>query len=173
MSITQSLGKRAFSDNLLARSDLAIPYSQFEDRYPGQPEPLRERRGDIPLLVGYFIDQFNKKLGKKIEGLSSEAMPILMEYSWPGNVRELENIIERAVLLADDKWIAPAELSQKTFQTTGPVEALSIKKASKHLERRLIEKALKLTEWNRTQASKILETSRPMLISKIKKYNLV
>ena len=62
--------------------------------------PLRERRGDIPLLVGYFIDMFNKKLQKDLEGLSSEAMPILMGYSWPGNIRELENVIERAVLLA-------------------------------------------------------------------------
>jgi transcriptional regulator with GAF, ATPase, and Fis domain len=62
--------------------------------------PLRERRGDIPLLVGYFVDLFNKKLNKHIEALSSEAMPRLMEYPWPGNVRELENVIERAILLA-------------------------------------------------------------------------
>jgi two-component system response regulator AtoC len=72
---------------------------------------LRERRGDIPLLVGYFIDLFNKKLNRGIQGLSSEAMPILMEYAWPGNVRELENVIERAVLLATGRWITPAELS--------------------------------------------------------------
>jgi two-component system response regulator AtoC len=140
--------------------------------------PLRERRGDIPLLVGYFIDLFNKKLKKNIEGLSSEAMPILMEYSWPGNVRELENVIERAILLASGRWISPSELPDNMMHTQklppylGSDEDLSIKKASKWLERNLIEKALKLTSGNRTQAAKILEVSRPMLISKIKEYEL-
>ena len=134
--------------------------------------PLRERRGDIPLLVGYFIDVFNKKLKKNIEGLSSEAMPILMEYSWPGNVRELENVIERAALLATGRWITPAELAQESTPHFGPIESLSIKKASKKMERNLIEKALNLTGGNRTQAAKILEISRPILISKIKEYNL-
>ena len=140
--------------------------------------PLRERRGDIPLLVGYFIDLFNKKLKKNIEGLSSEAMPILMEYTWPGNVRELENVIERAILLASGRWISPAELPDNMIQTQklppylGSDEDLSIKKASKWMERNLIEKALKLTSGNRTQAAKILEVSRPMLISKIKEYEL-
>ena len=140
--------------------------------------PLRERRGDIPLLVGYFIDHFNRKLKKNIEGLSSEAMPILMEYAWPGNVRELENVIERAVLLATGRWITPAELpdnmkhAQKLPPYFGSDEDLSIKKASKWLERHLIEKALKLTNGNRTQAAKILEVSRPMLIAKIREFKL-
>jgi len=140
--------------------------------------PLRERRGDIPLLVGYFIDLFNKKLNKNIEGLSSEAMPILMEYSWPGNVRELENVMERAILLDPGRWVTPAELpsnivqAQKLPSGSDSEKTLSIKKASKSLERELIEKALKLTDGNRTQAAKILEISRPILVSKIKGYNL-
>lgn len=140
--------------------------------------PLRERRGDIPLLSGYFIDIFNKKLKKNIEGLSSEAMPILMEYTWPGNVRELENVIERAILLVKGRWISPAELpenmkkAKKLAPYLGSDEDLSLKKASKWLERNLIERALKLTNGNRTQAAKVLEVSRPMLISKIKEYDL-
>jgi two-component system response regulator AtoC len=140
--------------------------------------PLRERRGDIPLLIGYFIDLFNKKLGKNIEGLSSEAMPILMGYAWPGNIRELENLIERAILLAKGRWITPSELpsamtSDKfTNSSVDPEDTLSIKKATKRLERNLIKKALELTGGNRSKASKILEVSRPMLISKIKEYNL-
>jgi len=140
--------------------------------------PLRERTGDIPLLIGYFIDLFNKKLSKNIEGLSSEATPILMGYSWPGNVRELENAIERAVLLATGRWVTPAELPSnitkagKTPSYLNPDETLSIKKTSRRLERILIEKALKLTGGNRTRAAKILEISRPMLISKIKTYEL-
>ncbi len=140
--------------------------------------PLRERRGDIPLLVGYFIDVFNKKLNKNIEGLSSEATPILMEHSWRGNVRELENVVERAVLLAKGRWITPAELFSNMVGTESAApgstlgDTLSIKKATRHLERELIEKALKLTSGNRTRTAKILEVSRPMLLSKIKKYNL-
>ncbi len=140
--------------------------------------PLRDRRGDIPLLVGYFIDVFNKKLNKNIEGLSSEAMPILMAYSWPGNVRELENVIERAVLLAPGRWITPAELPPHMTSPNGlssfydPQATLSLKKASKQLERTLIEKALKLTKGNRSQAAKILEISRPILHAKIKEYGL-
>ncbi|MBW1935510.1 MAG: sigma-54-dependent Fis family transcriptional regulator [Deltaproteobacteria bacterium] len=140
--------------------------------------PLRERRGDIPLLIGYFIDQFNKKLGKEVEGLSSEAMPILMGYGWPGNIRELENVIERAVLLARDRWITPEELpssitsDQAISAPVIPEGTLSIKKASKLLERDLIKKVLDLTGGNKTQAAKILEISRPKLLSKIKAYNL-
>ena len=141
--------------------------------------PLRERRGDIPLLAGYFIDLFNKKLGKNIEGLSSEAMPPLIGYPWPGNVRELENVMERAVLLAAGRWITPVELPSHVTQSRNLAlnsgtseEILSIKKASKSLERDLIGKALKITGGNRTQAAKILEVSRPMLLSKIKEYQL-
>lgn len=138
---------------------------------------LRERRGDIPLLVGYFIDLFNRKLNKAIEGLSSEAMPILMEYTWPGNVRELENVIERAVLLATGRWITPNELSDMTKAERVPShfglgDTFSIKRASRYLEKELITKALKFTDGNRTQAARLLEISRPILISKIKEYGL-
>jgi len=140
--------------------------------------PLRERRGDIPLLIGYFIDTFNKKLKKNIEGLSSGAMPILMGYAWPGNIRELENLVERAVLLAKGNLITPSELpssliSNQDFSASGdPDHTLSLKKAFSHLEHNLIRKALELTGGNRSKAAKILEVSRPMLISKIKKYGL-
>jgi two-component system, NtrC family, response regulator AtoC len=140
--------------------------------------PLRERRGDIPLLVGYFVDLFNKKLNKHIEALSSEAMPLLMEYPWPGNVRELENVIERAILLAPGRWITPAELPPYLLRPTTPQppwsieDSLSIKRATKTMERTLIEQALKQTGGNRTQASKLLEISRPILLAKIREFGL-
>jgi len=140
--------------------------------------PLRKRRGDIALLVGHFIDRFNTKLNKNIEGPSSEAMSLLMDYHWPGNVRELENVIERSILLATGRWITPAQfppemnMAQRPSPYFEPGEGLSIKKASKKMERNLIEKALNLTGGNRTQAAKILEISRHILISKIKEYNL-
>lgn len=140
--------------------------------------PLRERRGDIPLLSGYFIDVFNKKLKKNIEGLSSGAMPILIGWPWPGNIRELENLIERAILLAKGRWITPSDLppAMTSNEITGlsvvPEDTLSIKKASKQLERILIQRALELTNGNRSKAAKILEISRPILLSRIKDYGL-
>jgi two-component system response regulator AtoC len=74
--------------------------------------------------------------------------------------------------MATGRWITPSELAQESTPQFGPIESLSIKKASKKMERNLIEKALHLTGGNRTQAAKILEISRPILISKIKEYKL-
>ncbi|HIJ20753.1 MAG TPA: sigma-54-dependent Fis family transcriptional regulator [Deltaproteobacteria bacterium] len=139
--------------------------------------PLRERVGDISLLAGYFIDLFNKKLKKSVIALSSDAMSIMMNYPWPGNVRELENVMERAVLLAPERFITPRELPPELIlETNGrdleAVGTLSIKKACRSLEKKLISKALKKTDGNRTQAALLLEISRPTLISKIKEYGL-
>jgi len=140
---------------------------------------LRERRGDIPLLFGYFIDLFNRKLKKSVEGLSSKALPTLMAYPWPGNVRELENVTERAVLLAKGRWITPEDLPPHIASGDGfpsasvePLSTLSLKKASKSLERDLIRRALETTKGNRSRAARILEISRPMLLAKIREYDL-
>ncbi len=140
--------------------------------------PLRERRGDIPLLVGHFIDRFNKKLDKNIEGLSSVAMSRLIAHHWSGNIRELENVIERAIVLCTNNLITPAELPASLAEEneaalySKPVQTLSIKKASRQMERELISRALEITKGNRTRAADILEISRPILIAKIKEYGL-
>ena len=140
--------------------------------------PLRERRTDIPLLVEHFINIFNKKLNRNLEGLSSEAMSLLMGHFWSGNIRELENVIERAIILARGSYITPSELppavtaGRSIIPSVKPDQTLSIKKATRMLERDLIEKALELTNGNKSKASKILEISRPILIAKIKEYGL-
>ena len=140
--------------------------------------PLRDRRGDIPVLMGHFIETFNEKLNKDVEGPTSKTVSILMDYPWPGNVRELENVIERAVLLSTGRLITPAELPSNLIRSKGlphyldPEDTLSIKKASKVLHRTLIKRALEETGGNKTRAAKLLEISRPMLLSKIKEYDL-
>ena len=77
------------------RSDLYYRLSV----YPVTLPPLRERREDIPLLVGHFVKQFATKMGKQIETIPHQAMAALQSYDWPGNIRELRNVIERAVII--------------------------------------------------------------------------
>lgn len=140
--------------------------------------PLRERRGDIPLLVGHFIDIFNKKLNKNLEGLSSEAMALLMRHDWSGNIRELENVIERAIILAKERLLTPSDLPPSIVNGDSigsSIEAgqtLSIKKATRRIEEELIKKVLQITDGNKSKAAKILEISRPILIAKIKEFGI-
>jgi len=103
---------------------------------------------------------------------------MIMDYYWPGNVRELENTIERAVLLATGRWIIPEDLPSSLLKHRNSIEeidgseVLSIKRATRRLQRDFMAKALKRTGGNKTQAAKLLEVSRPMLIAKIKEYGL-
>lgn len=139
--------------------------------------PLRERQEDIPLLVDHFIKKYNKRLGTSMEGVSSEVMHSLINYDWRGNVRELENIIERAMVLTENNIIGMEciPLTQKNGydRPMSPAAGtLSIKKATKALEKELIAGALKITKGNRTQAARILEVSLPALIYKIKEHKI-
>jgi len=140
--------------------------------------PLRERVEDIPLLTENFVSLFNTKLKKNITGISSKVMEQFMTYPWPGNVRELENVIERAILLAPGNTLEMSDLPPILKPDLSPTSALtpegisSIKEASRIVEKELIERALSKTGGNRTKSAKILEISRPILISKIKEYQL-
>jgi two-component system response regulator AtoC len=140
--------------------------------------PLREWADDIPLLTRHFINLFNEKFDKEINGISSAAMALLCEYKWPGNVRELENTIERAVILAEEELLLPehfpSDLKKKTesYKAEGAFEGFSLKAAQRFMEKKLIKKALKETGGNRTQAAKILEISHPSLLSKMKVYQI-
>ena len=140
--------------------------------------PLRERTEDIPLLCKHFIGRFNEIMAKDISGLAPDAMSRLLEYHWPGNVRQLENVIERAMVIADDSLLLPehfaAELMNQDRRTsTGTVfEKLSLKDAQKVVEEKLISRALAETGGNRTRAAKLLEISHPSLLTKIKAYGI-
>jgi two-component system response regulator AtoC len=140
--------------------------------------PLRQRREDIPLLVEHFIEQQNDRLGTDIDGVSAEAMEVMMDYPWPGNVREVQNCIERGVVLAQGDQIGKADLPDRILQNDDELhqvfdsDELSIKKLTTALEKVLIRRALEQTDGNRTRAAELLEISHRALLYKIDEYGL-
>ncbi|HLL52425.1 MAG TPA: sigma-54 dependent transcriptional regulator [Myxococcaceae bacterium] len=90
---------------------------------PIQLPPLRERHSDIPMLARHFVEKYNKRLNKRIEGISDEAMTALQAYSWPGNIRELENLMERVLVFADGPQITLRDLPEPIRPSAGAVSA--------------------------------------------------
>ena len=140
--------------------------------------PLRERRGDIPLLVEHFVAQLNERLGTRITGVDTAAMKVMVQYPWPGNVRELENAIERAMVLADGELLTTDDLAPRIRESTDRIRQtlvsgeLSIKKTTRIIEEELITRALTKTGGNRTRAAELLEISHRALLYKIKDYEV-
>lgn len=117
--------------------------------------PLRERSGDIPLLVQHFIERFNAQMRKTIQGVTPEAMQRLMLYQWPGNVRELANVIERAVVLAPQHTITPDLLLLGNMNAPEPNgrDFVSLKEAQDDLERSYLLQVLTATRGNVSRAA--------------------
>ena len=134
--------------------------------------PLRARSEDLPALVEHFISSFNLRFDKRVSGLEPEALRLLMAYDWPGNVRELENVVERAMLLAEGNILRSQDLPEFRARVARESQDLSIKSRSATLERSLIQQALARTEGNRSQAAKLLEISYKALVYKIRDYGL-
>ena len=134
---------------------------------------LSDRMDDIPLLAAHFIKKFNHAFCKNIKRISNQAMSILMNYNFPGNVRELENIIQRAVALADGKVIhtvdLPSDLQKMEFSSLEGEEPLL---TLTEMERSHIEKVLNMTDFNTSLASSILAIPRTTLWRRIKKFGL-
>ncbi len=145
---------------------------------PIQLPPLREREEDIPLLTRLFIDRFNEQFKTAIQGISPAAMSALLGHTWPGNVRELENVIQRAVVLAEASELQPEHLPESLGgggagrEFASVIKGDSLKAARRELEKLMIARALEKTGGNRSQASRILEISHPSLLSKMKQYDL-
>ncbi|MBE0556188.1 MAG: sigma-54-dependent Fis family transcriptional regulator, partial [Proteobacteria bacterium] len=138
--------------------------------------PLRERREDIPLLADHFLALFREKNRKPIKAISGKALDLLIRYDWPGNVRELENVIERAVILARDEVLVPADLPPQIRMLSGEAGqdtfAIPSGMSLDEMERALIVKTLEETGGNRTRASEILGINRRTLQNKLKEYGL-
>jgi two-component system response regulator AtoC len=135
--------------------------------------PVRERRGDVPLLANYFIDRFNGEFRKRVRGLSAEATELLQHYGWPGNVRELRNAIERAMLLIDRPWLEPQDFTTLTrtvnpTQFRLPPEGVNLEE----VERQLLVQALERADGNQTQAAQLLGINRDQVRYRIEKFGL-
>lgn len=142
--------------------------------------PLRERLDDIPPLVQKLLPKINQRLGTQVKDASEEAFHLLQSYHWPGNVRELENLLERAINLADlhnETRLTPSHFP--TLRETRDQKASESKDepdlatAVARFEKRAIQKALEQTNHNRGQAARILGLHRSALYRKLKKYELL
>ena len=139
--------------------------------------PLREREGDIPLLVEHFLKEAREKVKKDIRGISQDAMELLIGYPWPGNVRELENCMERAAVIAEGDLITkdclPLYVTTQEDSKPFPCEANgSLDSTLATTERRLILEALEKTDGVQVKAAKLLGITERSLWHRIKKYDI-
>ncbi len=136
--------------------------------------PLRERAGDVVLLVDEFIRRYNKTFQKNILGISPECISLLESCDWPGNVRELKNVIQRAVLVCEGEVLLTEHMPPR-FRPDKPVRptaTFEVGTALEEVEREMITRALAATQNNRTRAAELLGISRRALYNKLQKHNI-
>ena len=159
------------------RSDLYYRINVVRIHLP----PLRHRTDEIPLLASHFLASYNEAMDMDLSGFDTAALKCMAAYGWPGNVRELENVVERAMVLADGETIETEDLPEIVRDPDSTIrissdnlssDELSVKKRTAELERHLIARALEVTEGNRTRAADLLDLSYRALLYKIRDYGL-
>ncbi|WP_312047536.1 sigma 54-interacting transcriptional regulator, partial [Anaerotignum sp.] len=154
------------------RDDLYYRINVVELRIP----PLRQRKGDISLLVNHFIEKLNEELGSHILGVDQKALHLLESYQWPGNIRELENMIERAFNYANS-----GELSVEDFERLRlkmnisemkQEDTFTLRAAREEAEKLAILRALKQTKGNKKKAAELLDIDRSILYDKMRRYTI-
>ncbi len=149
------------------RQDLLYRINTVEIHLP----PLRDRTGDIPLLVDHFLKIYSKKYKKNIKGISSNAIKTLNQYHWPGNVRELQHAIERAIIMSDG-----TQLEGEDFLLSAPNKKFGELELETYnledIEKSIINKVLKQHQGNITQAASDLGLTRTSLYRRMEKYDI-
>jgi transcriptional regulator with GAF, ATPase, and Fis domain len=155
---------------------------------PIELPPLRERKGDLPLLISHFLKKFTSEIGKEIRGVAPDAMALLESYAYPGNVRELENTVERAVVLTEGDIIRKEELElfdkadedATTFGGYIPINADELKEMKRHIRGKAVEtiekafviNALERNNWNITRAAEETGILRPNFQGMLKRLGI-
>ncbi len=136
--------------------------------------PLRERRGDISLLIDEFLKRYNLDFQKHILGIAPECIGLLETYDWPGNVRELKNVIQRAVLVCSGEVLLPEHLPPRfrSGQPRYPIVTFEIGTPLHQVEREMIVRALGASKNNRKRTADLLGISRRALYNKLAKHNI-
>ncbi len=153
----------------LLREDLYFRLAVFEIQLP----ELKDRHGDIPLLVQAFIREFNRKHGTSVSGVRDETMALLEGYRWPGNVRELRNAIERATIVAREGWIETGHLPLflRAPRGSDPTITLEIgETTAEQAEKELILKTLEYVGHNKAEAARRLDLDVKTIRNKLKRY---
>ncbi len=134
--------------------------------------PLREKLSDVPLLVDHFVAKYSKENEKRVESVTPDALAALMAYSWPGNVRELENMVERAVVMCNEKTIGrhffpvAADANESDRRGMPPIPGSSLE----DIEKYAIQRTLEAVGGNRTRAAEILKVSLRKIQYKLKEF---
>lgn len=144
--------------------------------------PLRERKEEIPVLVGYFLKKYSRKYNRNLEKLTDKGINLLLDYDWPGNIRELENTVKKIVVLGNEEMVLESLIHDGTHEEAlaageciydGNCSLKEIgKMAALEAERKAIKKALEQTNWNRSQAARILKINYKTLLYKIRETGL-
>jgi DNA-binding NtrC family response regulator len=150
------------------RDDLFYRLNVIEIRIP----PLRERREDIPLLAEHFVERISHELSKEVNGISADALKVLLDYDWPGNVRELENAIERAIVTSRNGMLEDANFSAFQHGAAGRQPWMVPDLPLAELERQAIVAALERRNGNVKEAAAALGIDRSTLYDKLKRYEI-
>jgi two-component system NtrC family response regulator len=130
--------------------------------------PLRDREGDKILLARHMLTRMAKDQNSNITGFTPEATQAIESYAWPGNIREMENKIKRAVIMCEEKMIAPFDLAI----STGEDLSINLRQVRQNAEITAIQKAISMSDNNYSAAAKLLGITRPTLYDLLKKYNI-
>jgi len=151
------------------REDLYYRLSVIPVQLPG----LWEREEDIIPLANHFLEKYNQKRKKILTGFSKQVQEIFLKYNWPGNVRELENVVERAVVIEDEKMVTLSSMPSHISEVSGKRNSnTSNIKSLEELEKQHIFEVLESTNWNRSKSAKLLGIDRKTLYDKINRYDI-